>query len=178
MLVDLPAEPGQRRENLQLGRERHRVPLLEVEEGLLAEGIPGKKQLLAAPVGDGERKHATELRRQLLPPLAVPVEQDFSVRIGAELVAARDQLVTKLEVVVNLPVEVDDELSVIGAHGLMALGQIDNRQTAVSEREPAVVPERAVIRPSMTEQMHERLPERNVQRAIVERELPENAAHG
>jgi hypothetical protein len=57
------------------------------------------------------------------------------------------------------------------------MGKIDDRQAAMSECEPAVAPERAVIRASMTEQMHQRLPQVQIGRPIVERKLPENAAH-
>jgi len=53
--------------------------MLGVEQRLLTESIARNEELLPPAVGERKREHATEARRQIGSPLAVPMEQDFRI---------------------------------------------------------------------------------------------------
>ncbi len=93
-------------------------------------------------------------------------------------VTSAGELLSKLDVVVDLAVEDDDELAVGGGHRLPALGrQVDDGQPAVAETETAVGPERAVVRTTMRQQIDEPPPALAIHARIAERNVTEDSAH-
>ena len=80
------------------------------------------------------------------------------------------ELLSQLDVVVDLAAEDDDELAVGGGHRLTALGrEVDNRQPAVAETETAVSPERAVVGATMREEVDEPPPALAIHARVPER---------
>src|SRR5438876_3982107 len=88
----------------------------------LFRSVARSEEHAAAAVVDDERPHPVQLGKAFRAPVAVRREQDFGVAGGAETESGGPQLVAQLDVVVDLPVEDDDELAVLGRHGLVAGG--------------------------------------------------------
>ena len=115
-------------------------------ERLLAEPVTRQKQTGAAPVIDREREHAIEAQRQILAPLLPAMDEDLGIGVmRGKAVAAAYQPLTQLGMIVELAVEDDADLAVLVPHRLVAGGEIDDRQPAMTEEDmPQLVDIKAV----------------------------------
>ena len=84
--------------------------------------------------------------------MVVRSENDLGLGTGAELVSVRLELLSQLNVVVDLPV-VEDAVPIAAiSHWLAAVArEIENRQPAMAQSDILVVPGAGVIRPSVDE---------------------------
>src|SRR5947207_3329465 len=87
------------------------------------------------------------------------------------------ELLPKLDIVIDLAVECDDEIAFRRCHRLAALREIDDRKAAMPEREPSVVPESTVVRSTMREQPNQPAPQLGVGAKVTRRKMTEDAAH-
>src|SRR5262245_20283091 len=151
-----------------------------VEERLFSESIARDEQLMVPSIRDRKGKHPEQLLGQTAPPLPVSVQEHFGVRLCSESMAARDQFLTQLDVVVDLSVEGDDEIALVGRHRLVSVRQIDNRQSAMPKDEIAVVPKGAVVGAAVPYEIDEGTPHLDVRCGrprVSVREITEDAAH-
>ena len=128
--VDLPVIARVFKDALDLRSVDKAVPDLRVVEGLDPEHVTGGEELFFLRVPDDKGKHAAEPVQDPRAVLAVAVQQDLRVRIGPEGMALDPEHLPELAVVVDLPVEGDDQPAVLRLHGLIAALEIDDGQTA------------------------------------------------
>src|SRR6266542_4432593 len=107
---------------------------MAVVEGLDAQPITRREQLVLARVVDGEGKHSVQASKAVVSPLLVSLEHDFRVALRAKGMYEGLQLPTNLAVVVDLAIVSDPDGSVVVAHWLVpGRREIDYRETAVAE---------------------------------------------
>ena len=93
-----------------------------------------------APIPDGESEHAIETFDTLFTPSVIGLEDDFAITLGEELVFHLKQLGAQFFVVVDGAVEDQGQMECLVHHRLFSvLGEIDDRQAAVTECERAVL---------------------------------------
>jgi len=143
--------PDQRGE---LRGKRKGAVLQGVIERLLAHPVAAAEQDAGLAVIQREGPHAIEPRRQIPSPLAVAMEQDFSIRmIALEPVPQFLEFPPQLGKVVDFAVEDDAEAAVPRPHRLAATSHVDDREAPVAEVDPParVRPQTLRVRPSMDE---------------------------
>src|SRR5262249_26676380 len=122
-------------DGLDFRGERERLAVKAVEERLLADTVARQQQFPAAGVPEGEGEHAVEALETIGAPADVGHQDDFGVAIGGEGEAVLLEDTAELEEVVDLAVE-DDGVGAAG-HGLVAgLGEVENSEAPVKQREP------------------------------------------
>ena len=133
----------QRQQRLHLrGKGKVAVGQFREEQRLLAEAIARQEKALLDAVPDRERPHAVEAQHAGFAPLLIGREDDFCVRFSAEDMPQRLQFAADLDEVVDLAVESDPVATFAEAHRLLAvLGQVEDRQSPVSERHPFLAPD-------------------------------------
>ena len=87
-------------------------------------------QPLATHVPQRDRVHARDAIEKLVAVLLVEMQDDFDVAVSAERVPGLEELRAQLAVVVDLAVADDPESFVFVRDGLMAAGEVDDRQPA------------------------------------------------
>ena len=96
---------------------------------------------------DGEGEHAEEVVDAVGAPPVVGLGDHLGVGGGEEPVTVSPQLLAQLLVVVDAAVEHRDQPQFVVNHRLGAgLGQVDDRQSAVGQRDRTVMPEPVPIR--------------------------------
>ena len=147
LFVDASRESRVLEDRLDLGREEHPITVLGVVHGLDAEVVAGEHDPrgLAAEVEQGEAPHAVEAVEAVGVPLRVGVEHDFGVARGVELVAGGLELRPQLAEVVDLAVVRDVDEAVVGAHRLVAAGEVDDAQAAEAEARVVGVEQAEVV---------------------------------
>jgi hypothetical protein len=100
---------------------------VRVEQGLFAETIARKKQLVVVP--DGNREHAVEARQAIGPPLEVGGERYFGVGRRLEAMTFGFERLTQLVPIVNFAVERDHRV---------ALGHRGRDVFLVHDRQPSL----------------------------------------
>src|SRR5512135_1338800 len=65
---------------------------------------------------------------------------------------------TKLEVVVDFPVEDDDQTAVLARHRLLSGSQVKNGEASMSKKKRAIGPPSALVRAPMREMIHQQGP--------------------
>ncbi len=117
-------------------------------ERLDAEAVAGDEQALRPAVPDREGEHAVESREHALPLDLVEAEDDLGVGLGPEGVPASFEIGAQLEEVVDLAVEGDGELPVLGEHGLAPASRgVEDGQALMGEPERTFLIEALVVRP-------------------------------
>src|SRR5262249_11783020 len=134
---DVPA--GENR--LRLAGKDEAVVRQHVVERLDPERISSEEERVRALVPDRNGEHALEAVEEVGPPLAIPVDDDFGVRVvGAELVALGRELLPKRAEVVDLAVEDDVHQAVGRRHRLLPVDQVQNREPVLPEDDPVALP--------------------------------------
>ena len=109
---------------------------VDVVERLDAEPVAGEEELGLLAVGDREREHADEMVDDCRAPLLVAAQDHFGVGVvGDEPVALRLELAAQLLVVVDLAVEDEREVPVVGEERLVAGGDVDDGEPPHADRE-------------------------------------------
>ena len=101
-----------------------------------------QKSRRRAAVPERERPHAVEALDAVVAPLLVGGEHDLGVGLRPEAVAVRLELSAQLDVVVDLAVVEELQRAVLARERLAAsVGQVDDREPRVAERDAGVVRE-------------------------------------
>ena len=170
---------AKRVKSLDLGRKREAAVRIGPVERLLADAIAGAEQLVTANIRKRERKHPTKARGQSRSPGSIPVQQDFCVAVGPEAMPLALEFGTQFEVVVDLAVERDDELPILGGHRLLAARDVDDRQPTMREAEAGAQVQTGTIWTAMSDRIRHRAKHGLVDRSRAIREPdPGDATHG
>src|SRR5215469_8780534 len=103
-------------------RGKHHPPLVQVVvEGLDADAIARAKQLLLALVPDRKREHAIEPLDAVLAILLVGMDDDFTVCMGPEDVAAALERFSQLAEIIDLAVIGQPDALILVGHRLMPM---------------------------------------------------------
>ena len=135
--VDAPArqQRGQRR------CEPDALGVLGDVERFDAEPVASEQNPSAVALDDREREHSEQPVDEAVAPVVVGLEQHLGVAVGEEPVAVLGQFAAQVLVVVDASVPRDGETEVAVDHRLCArLGQIDDLQPAMSQRDPPLRP--------------------------------------
>ena len=98
-----------------------------------AEAIAHHEQHLLLAIPQRECKHAAEARHAGFAPGFPGMDDDFGIGVGAEDVAERFQFGHQLLEIVDFAIEDDDHRAVFVEQGLLAAGQVDDRQPPVPQ---------------------------------------------
>ena len=131
--VELARDLGPHQQCLHFGREEEAVWRVGVEQRLLACAIAGGDECMRALVVQRQREHAAQVRERVAAPLLVRVERRLDVRSGSEVVAERFELGAQVRVVVDLPVADDVDVARFVGEGLLAAGDVHERQAPEAE---------------------------------------------
>src|SRR5258708_5860087 len=149
VLVHARLHSGVRKHRFRLVAEQHAIRGRVVKERLHAHTVKNQKQLFRSNVPEREGEHAVETFGNLVAPLQVSAEHDFSVAAGLELVTELPQLVTQLYEVVDLAgVDEGDGRPplFLYLHRLHATSEVDDSKTAMAEADMPIDPDTARIR--------------------------------
>ena len=94
--------------------------------------VARQDQFIAAGIVDGDGEHAVQFLERFHADGMIEIENDFGVAAGLEDIAVADQGIAQRDVIVDLTGEHQRD-AIIGVHGLMPAGQIDQAETAVGE---------------------------------------------
>ena len=98
-----------------------------------AQSVPRQKDALTTLVVERKRKHTAKTFYAGLTPFQPCVNDDLSIAAGAKLVSAGLEFLRQLTEVIDLPVVHQAYIAIGAEHGLLAGGQIDDRQTPVCQ---------------------------------------------
>ena len=108
---------------------------LGVEERLLAHAVASQQESAGAAVPDRQGEHPPQAVDAALAELLVEVGDDLGVRATREAVAAADELIPELAVVVDLAVADDDHRAVLVPERLVAPLDVDDSEAGHTERD-------------------------------------------
>ena len=172
--VDVAA--GQQRR--QRGREPQPVGRLREVERLDAQPVPAEDQPAGVLLQQGEGEHPEEVVDAVHAPPVVGLGDDLGVGGGEEAVAVALQLRAELLVVVDAAVEHGDQAQLGVHHRLGAgLGQVDDGQPAMGQRDRAVVPQAVPVGSAGLHHRGDAIDGRDVGGPPVEPELATQPAH-
>jgi hypothetical protein len=119
-----------------------------VVERFLAQSIANQVDGLASGIVQTDGKHAFQLTYRVKPISMEQLQHDFCIRIGLEGIAIGLKVLAQRSVVVNFTVQ-DDSDSILGPHGLMSAGQIDDAESPHTEGYSSSLPCSLIVRPSV-----------------------------
>ena len=135
-------------DDLELGaKHKSAVVQQRIKHGLDAQAVTRKKQGLLVAVPQGEGEHAAKALHAGLAPRLPGVQDDLGVAAGAEGVAQGFEFGHQFLVVVDFAVEDDDDRVVFVEQGLLAGGDVNDRQTAVAEGDTGLLVQARFIGP-------------------------------
>jgi hypothetical protein len=112
-----------------------------------AQPVAAQQYPPAVALDDRKGEHALEVIDEPVAPVVVALEQDLGVAGGEEAVAVADQVLPQFLVVVDAAVPGDRQPQLRVDHGLGArLGQVDDLQATVTERDSALRPHPGAVR--------------------------------
>ena len=129
-------ESGMGAKRAQLGSEAQHPCGPAVVQRLDARAIAREQQAAGRAVPERECEHSVQTRECIDAPGAVGLQHDLRIAVGTEGEPELFELGAQLAEVVDLAVVRDDERLVIGDHRLVTpLGEIEDRQARVSQRQ-------------------------------------------
>ncbi len=141
-------ELGVGQHRLGLRREQHPAARRAgVVERLDAVVVAGEHEALARlpEIEDRQRPHPVEPSEAVGPPLEVGVEHHLGVAVGVERVPERLELRPQLAEVVDLAVVGELHETVVGPHGLVPTGGVDDGEATVPEAGERVLEEALAV---------------------------------
>jgi hypothetical protein len=146
---------------------------------LIPKAVACEHQALPLAIEERERVHAFETSRQLeRAEVLVTVHQDLRVAGAPKDVAPGHELRSQIAVIVNLTVEHDDDGGVLVEKRLVsARAQIDDRQAAHADPDVAFDQRAIVVRAAMADAGRHRLHRGRADRASIEADDANDAAH-
>src|SRR5207245_10435291 len=112
----------------ELGAEHEHSRAVVVVERLLAQSVSRQQELPPRPIPERQGEHAVEVGDEVLSVLLVRVDDDFSIRLGPELVSAPLKPRTELTDVVDLAAEGRGNRSVLVPNRLPPARQVDDAE--------------------------------------------------
>ena len=135
--VHAAGHTGQFQQGLDFGGEGQPALPAAPKERLDAEGVPGQQHAPPLSIQDGKGEHADQAVQSLGAPAGDCLEQHFGITMRPEGAALLLQLLSQLEVIVDLAVEDQVIPAVGGAHGLASgLAQVQDRKPPVNQQGP------------------------------------------
>ena len=137
-------------QRLQLRAEHHRAPRkLGVEERLDAEPVARQEEHPPAAIPERKREHPPESLDAVFAPCLPGMDDDFGVGARVEAVAERNELGDEFLEVVDFAVEDHRHAVVLVPQRLLAGGDVDDRQPAMTEADVRLDVGAASIRSAM-----------------------------
>ena len=137
LLQCLRAKPGRAPQagehGLDLRGEDQRVAASSVEQRLDPQMISRQQDSLALHVVNREREHAVQFSHKVVAELLVRMDEPFGIAVRSKAMAALEQALCQLSVVLDVAIESDPDGSILVGEGLRATVNVDDAQTAVSE---------------------------------------------
>src|SRR4051794_8020346 len=106
---------------------------MRVEQRLFADPVPGKEQRSVILVPDSEGEHPTQMLQTLNAVSIIEMNDHLRVRLGPQLMAALQQVVTQGLVIVDLAVKDDPFCTVLIRYRLLASGKVYDREASHGE---------------------------------------------
>ena len=157
---------------------RMRDALLGQVQRLDAQPVTAEQHPAAVPLDDREREHAVEAVDEAVTPVVVGLQQHLGVAVREEPVAVLAQFAPQLLVVVDAAVPADGQPQLRVDHRLRAcLGQIDDPQATVAERDAALRPHASRVRTAWRHRLRHRRDRGYVRRLAVKTHLAGGSAH-
>ena len=103
--IELERNAGKAFKRLEFAREEESIPVVAVDEGLLADAVAREKEPPLARIPDREGEHPVESSQRVDPILFVRLKENLDVGLRAEDASALLEFATKFDVVVYLAVE-------------------------------------------------------------------------
>ncbi len=128
-----------------------------VVEGLFARAIASGDQRPRPPIPQHEREHAVQARDEGRPVLLVRMRDDFDVRARLEDMPPRRQIAPQRFEVVDLAVGHRLNRAVFVAERLVAVHDVDDRQSPHAERGARLRDGAVLVRAAVDERRHHRL---------------------
>jgi len=146
-LVELGRDQAAREHRLGLGPEGQHPAADRIQQRLHPERVADQEQRPARPVEQREREDSVEPGREPDPLVLVEMGQDLGVAVGGQPVAAGQDGLAQLRVVVDLAVVHDDHGAVLVRHRLGPARHVLDRQPAVGEVNRLAAEEPLAVRP-------------------------------
>ena len=176
--IDRPLDTLILQDRLELGGKHNGAFRQDrVVERLLAEAIARQHERTRALVPHGEGEHPAESVNTALPALLVEVHDHLSVRLRTERMPTGAQLISKLDVVVDLAVEGDPDRPVLVRDRLAAAIQVDDREPADRHPERAARIESPLIWTAVEHRVRHPVQQIPVDGGAVEVILARDPAH-
>jgi len=83
---------------------------------------------------EGCREHSAEFAEGIDVPLEKCVQDGFGIAVGAELMTGLGQFLAQVRMVIELAIEYQHRVAVVGGHGLVPAFEIDNAEPDGSQR--------------------------------------------
>ena len=131
--IQAPLDFGMLEDGLELGAEIEVAAAAAKVERLDAHAVAGEQQAFLGGLPEGQREHAAEALEAGGVPLQQAAEDHFGVATGVETMAQRFKLPAQLGVIVDFAVEDQHGGAIVGGHGLLSAGEIDNLQADGAE---------------------------------------------
>ena len=116
---------------------------------LLAERIARQHQGAVAPVPKGDREHAAQAGKAIHAPLLIGMHDDLGVARRREAVAEAKELVSELDIIVDLAVIDGRNRSILIMDRLMPAVQIDDRKPPMADHHALILKDALIVRAAM-----------------------------
>ena len=148
-------------------------------EGFDTQAIARGEEQALPRVPHGECEHTVEPVEAFLAELLVEVEQDFRIRAGDQPVTRASELLSQLDVVVDLPVEDDPQRAVVVGHRLVTRRcRVEYREATNAEADITLEIQPSVVGPAVRQAITHPLEQRRRDRRAVGAHHSYDAAHG
>ena len=175
--VDLPRKARLADERLELGAEREASSRRAVVERLDPEAIAREHEPALAAVPESYGEHPAQPVDKAGTVLLVEVHEHLGVALRGKPMTLGLQLRPLFPVVVDLAVLDDPDRAVFVADGLVAAGEVDDRQAPSGQTDVPVDERAPAVRSSVKQRFVHRLEDCRVHRATVERHQTADPAH-
>ena len=132
-----------------LAAEQHPTGMFGHVERLHPDAVTDDRQAAVTPVGNRDGEHPIEPGEEAEALLQVQPKQHLGVRPGAAGIGRTREFGGQFPVVVDLAVLDDGDHAVVRDEGLVAAGQVDDRQALIAQTQTVGGPQGGVIRPAV-----------------------------
>src|SRR5437867_1715756 len=138
----------------KLGREREPVPDRGVEERLLPDSISRKDKAFASLVPNCSSEHTADLSECVATALFIVMRDEVHIRARLKVMATAFEVAEPFAVSVQLAVADDGDGPILVIDGLIAAGEVDDREAPHAEDSVVGFVEPLSVRAAMREAAH------------------------